>query len=208
MNELLLALSLLRLDLETGRIEADHWDAAEAVPMGSLAKPFRALAYAQSHGFRYPKLRCAGGCWRPSGHGELGIEDAIAHSCNRYFEQLDRIGLEATAARFGLASLDRAAPEAILRAYAELLRRREEPGVAPLLEGMRRAAEWGTAAMLGLPALAKTGTAPCTHHPKAPGDGFAVIFYPAQQPRQALLVRLHGRPGSHAAARARTLLQP
>jgi cell division protein FtsI/penicillin-binding protein 2 len=65
-------------------------------------------------------------------------------------------------------------------------------------------AQKGTAKAAGaelrhLPALAKTGTAPCTHPRKAPGDGFALVMAPADHPRTVLLVRLHGRPGSMAA---------
>jgi cell division protein FtsI/penicillin-binding protein 2 len=60
----------------------------------------------------------------------------------------------------------------------------------------------GKAAGESLPhvsAMAKTGTAPCTHAKKAPGDGFALVMSPADHPRAVLLVRLHGRPGFVAA---------
>ena len=108
---------------------------------------------------------------------------------------------------FGLTTVDQAAPEALLRAYIELTRRRAEPGVAPILEGMRQACRNGTARDLQRDALAKTGTASCSHKPKAPGDGFALVLYPVEQPRVAVLVRLHSRPGSHAAREARKLIQ-
>ena len=87
------------------------------------------------------------------------------------------------------------------------VKRGAEPGVEPILQGMRLSARSGTAKALHLDALAKTGTAPCSHTPKAAGDGFTVVLYPAVQPRVALLVRLHGRPGSHAAKEAASLLQ-
>jgi cell division protein FtsI/penicillin-binding protein 2 len=54
-------------------------------------------------------------------------------------------------------------------------------------------------ALLHVSAMAKTGTAPCIHANKAPGDGFALVMSPADHPRAVLLVRLHGRPGSIAA---------
>ena len=74
----------------------------------------------------------------------------------------------------------------------------------PILEGLALSAQKGTAkavdaALPGMTALAKTGTAPCTHKKKAPGDGFALVMFPAEHPRAALLVRLHGRPGFMAA---------
>ena len=67
------------------------------------------------------------------------------------------------------------------------------------------AARSGTAAAVsrelqGRGALAKTGTAPCIHRQKAPGDGLAMVMVPADHPRLALLVRVHGKPGSEAAA--------
>ena len=209
MTPLLLALSFLRLDIATGRVEQRGFT-AEPVPIGSLAKPFVALAYARAHELRYPRVKCQR-CWRPNGHGELGIEGAIAQSCNTYFDTLRAAvpasQLAAVAREFGLASLERAEPEALVRAYVELLPRQAEPGVAPILTGMRQAAVDGTARELGREALAKTGTAACSHRPKAPGDGFALVLYPRESPRTAVLVRLHGRPGSHAARETRNLIQ-
>jgi cell division protein FtsI/penicillin-binding protein 2 len=210
MMKLALLISLLRMDIESGAVIERQWDGDATVPGGSLAKPFLALAYAQHHGFRYPVIRCKK-CWLPRGHGEVGIMEAIAQSCNTYFDALatalrpDQI--EAVALRFGLASVFEARPEEMLRAYVELSRRASEPGAAEILGGMRRAATRGTAKAIGEGALAKTGTAPCRHSPPAPGDGFAVVLYPAEKPRTALLVRVHGRPGSHAAAEAARLME-
>lgn len=206
----LTAPSYIRIDIASGVVTARQWDEDTPVETGSLLKPFIALAYAQSHQFHYPEVLCRR-CWLPRGHGRIGITDAVAHSCNTYFdhlrEQLTRGELEATARRFGLAGLPRAGPEDVLRAYVELARRGAEPGVAPLLEGMRRAATHGTAKDLHGNAAAKTGTAPCSHREKAPGDGFAIVLAPAIQPRTALLVRLHGRPGAYAARAAAGLLR-
>jgi hypothetical protein len=72
---------------------------------------------------------------------------------------------------------------------------------------MRNAAESGTAREVDLAlgphaALAKTGTASCSHHPRASGDGFTVVLFPAVQPRLVLLVRMHGTTGAHTAAQA------
>jgi hypothetical protein len=76
--------------------------------------------------------------------------------------------------------------------------------VLPVLQGLALSAQKGTGKAAGgaLPhttAMAKTGTAPCTHAKKAPGDGFALVMSPADTPRAVLLVRLHGHPGFMAA---------
>lgn len=213
MNPLLIAVAFLQLDIESGAVTKRNWpNEDQPVPFGSLAKPFIALAYAEGHQYVYPRLTCNPKlCWLPRGHGTLAIEDAIAQSCNVYFDTLRKQVrgelLESTARRFGLQSPDRATPEEILRAYVELQRRAAEPGIAPILAGMRRAARKGTAKLVNRDALAKTGTAPCTHTLKAPGDGFAIVLTPAAAPKTAILVCVHGRPGSHAAREAGSLLR-
>jgi hypothetical protein len=84
--------SFLLLDAHTGQLLASRWDHATVpIPLGSLAKPFAALAYGQQHEFRYPSHTCRGsktGCWRPGGHGDVGLTSAIAYSCNSYFRSL------------------------------------------------------------------------------------------------------------------------
>jgi hypothetical protein len=97
-----------------------------------------------------------------------------------------------------------ASPLALAKAYLELVNHARDEAEMPVLQGMALSAQNGTAKAAGaellrLPALAKTGTAPCTHLKKAPGDGFALVMAPADRPRIVLLVRLHGRPGSMAA---------
>src|SRR5262249_8118056 len=60
-------------------------------PVGSLQKPFVALAWARSHpGATPPRVRCdrSSHCWRLSGHGTVGLARALAVSCNTYFRQL------------------------------------------------------------------------------------------------------------------------
>ena len=210
-------------------IDADWHDPAAPIPPGSLVKPFAALAWAQGHDHRYPRYECRGdktGCWLPSGHKEIGIVDAIAYSCNSYFRQLSGqllpARIESLARRFGLTpppehtpsesylglgSDWRIAPLDLTRAYHELLRRDQQPGVGPLIQGMRRACRAGTAARISaqtgaIDMLAKTGTAPCTHRdltPAADGDGFVVLIGPADNPRHTLLLRVHGVPGLVAA---------
>lgn len=207
-------LSYLLLD-ESGQVIAERWEHPEReLPIGSLVKPFVAVAYGETHrGF--PAFRCTGKktCWLPRGHGLLHISDAIAFSCNSYFHQLIAaagpdladslknypVRLSATGRGSGWA-----APLPLAEAYLDLTRRPRDPAVAPVLHGMAHSAQKGTGkaageAMLPISAMAKTGTAPCTHAKRAPGDGFALVMSPADHPRAVLLVRLHGRPGFIAA---------
>jgi len=85
-------ISYLLLDADTGRVLASRWDHCETpIPMGSLVKPFAALAYGEQHEFKYPAHTCRGtatGCWLPRGHGDVDLTAAIAHSCNSYFRML------------------------------------------------------------------------------------------------------------------------
>ena len=219
-------LSFLLFDARTGETIASRWaDVEQPLPLGSLVKPFAALAYGAGHSFRYPTFHCsrASGCWYPPGHGPMNLSQALAHSCNHYFRRLSaqvaaedfasvtaRFGLPAprqaagTDAYWGLADDWRIAPAALLRAYLALSRPPTMQGSAPILQGLALSARQGTARGIGgalrqAAALAKTGTGPCVHRPNAGGDGFVAVLYPADQPRYALLVRTHGQTGRRAA---------
>lgn len=228
-------ISFLLLDARTGEVLASRWENPETpIPLGSLAKPFTALAYGQQHDFRYPSHTCRGigtGCWRPGGHGDVDLTAAIAYSCNSYFRMLTSnltgADVSDTASRFGLEVPDREtsgaelagigprwriSPLRMARAYLELVRERQHPGVGQILDGMARSAGSGTGAELdhalqNSTALVKTGTAACTHRRHAPGDGFVVALVPADDPRLVLMVRVHGVPGSHAARTAGEMLR-
>jgi cell division protein FtsI/penicillin-binding protein 2 len=185
-----------------------------------LIKPFLALAYGRTHD-TYPQYDCVGKktCWLERGHGRLGIREAIGFSCNSYFHQLVAAAgagyAQPTLKSFGLndTSLDkprflaesRVAPIVLAHAYLQLALDRQELAADTVLQGMAISVQRGTAKAIGdrlplIPTLAKTGTAPCIHPRKAPGDGLAMVIVPSDQPRLVLLVRLHGRPGSMAAA--------
>jgi cell division protein FtsI/penicillin-binding protein 2 len=225
---------------ETGGREViySRWpDFDRPVPLGSLVKPFTALAYAASHGGQFPRIECTpqSGCWLPAGHGAVEIEKAIAFSCNTYFRslsgQIQQQDLAPVTARFGLAAPARSAPPgaffglgddwqiapvALVRAYEELVRRSAEPAAGRVVAGLRVAAQRGTAsgvgrALGGLSCFAKTGTAPCIHPAgtaqRSNGDGYALVLYPADQPRYTLLVRVHGVPGRAAANLAGDMLR-
>jgi cell division protein FtsI/penicillin-binding protein 2 len=228
-------ISFLLLDAHTGEVLASRWDDPQApIPLGSLAKPFAALAYGEQHDFAYPVHTCRGsstGCWRPAGHGNVDLTSAIAYSCNSYFRMLTADlradDVAPTALRFGLdipdhessgASLAglgprwRISPLRMARAYIELARERQHPAVNQILEGMSESAQHGTGAEVdrALPvpnALVKTGTAACTHSPHAPGDGFTVALVPADDPKLLLMVRVHGIPGAQAAKTAGQMLR-
>jgi len=229
------AISFLLLDAPTGRVLASRWDSPEApIPLGSLVKPFTALAYGEHHGFRYPAHTCRGtatGCWLPRGHGNVDLSSAIAYSCNSYFRVLTakmtaaevsptalRFGLEppapetAGAALAGLGNRWLISPLNMARAYLELVRRRDQPGIREVLAGMAQSAKQGTGAEVdrALPypdALVKTGTAPCTHSQRAPGDGFVIVMAPSDDPQILLMVRVHGVPGAQAAKVAGQMLR-
>jgi hypothetical protein len=206
------------------RKEQQHWEGSDrAVGMGSLLKPFLTIAYARTH-YSFPHIMCHGaadGCWSTKAHGEQDIVAALANSCNVYFRQLAAginagalasvclsYGLEAPGGRFtpeqliGLGSGWPQRPDRVVTAFGQLPRNRDQTGVANALAGMRRAARQGTARELRLSAYAKTGTAPCSHLPKADGDGYVAVLYPDDQPRLIALVRQCGTTGAHTAALA------
>jgi cell division protein FtsI/penicillin-binding protein 2 len=227
-------ISFLLIDIPSGRVLASRWNNLEApIPLGSLVKPFTALAYGEHHAFLFPAHVCRGtatGCWRPHGHGAVDLPTAIAYSCNSYFrvltEKMTTADVAPTAVRFGLeppapetagpvlAGLgDRwlISPLSMAHAYLELIHRRDQPGVRQILAGMAQSAEKGTGAevdrALPFPALVKTGTAACTHSKRAPGDGFAVAIAPSDDPQILLMVRVHGVPGALAAKVAGQMLR-
>ena len=227
-------LSFLLFDALTGEVLVSRWTNPDLpIPMGSLLKPFVALAYGQQHGFGYPKHHCGGlvtGCWNPHGHGDIDLTSAIAYSCNSYFRLLTtnltasetfdiarRFDLdpppEAAAGMVlaGIGSTWRVAPVRMGRAYIELSRLGHEPDVSQILNGMAQSARQGTGAEVDralqtAEALVKTGTAPCTHTDHAPGDGFTVALFPANDPKLLLLVRVHGIPGAESAKTAGRML--
>lgn len=210
----------------SGRVLSAHWDSPDTpVAPGSLVKPFLALVYGEQHRFVYPHVVCAGTkdrCWLPRGHGSLDLEHAIGYSCNAYFlalaNGLDRNRAVTTFQQFGLNGppLD-APPQALIglgdqwketpltlaHAYLSLMETAQQHEL--IVEGMRLAASAGTAqsvnrALGNNAAIAKTGTAVCSHHPRVAADGFALVLFPSAQPRLLLLVRMHGATGAQTAA--------
>jgi cell division protein FtsI/penicillin-binding protein 2 len=227
-------LSYLLLDARNGAVLASEWaNPEQPIPLGSLVKPFTALAYGEKHEFKYPVHFCRGtasGCWLPHGHGRIDLEAAIANSCNSYFRVLTLhmrvsdmqpvvtiFGLqmpEANASSADLIGLGQdwlISPLAVARAYVELSRRPDQPGVHEIFAGMALSGRQGTGREVGRAlqhtnVLVKTGTAACTHAKHAPGDGFVLAMLPADKPEILLVVRVHGKPGAHAARIAGQML--
>jgi cell division protein FtsI/penicillin-binding protein 2 len=226
--------SYLLLDANSGVLLTSHWENYDQpIPLGSLVKPFTALAYAGAHDFRYPTFVCRGkasGCWQARPHGKLDIVSAVALSCNSYFRSLaEGVTIEqllpvTTAfdlespesnstgpALIGIGEQWKISPLRMARAYLELYRRRDQPGVRELLAGMSQSAQRGTGSAIGRAlkhsgAFVKTGTAPCTHTRRAPADGFVMALVPAQQPEIVLMIRVHGVAGARAAETASRML--
>lgn len=218
-------LSYIVMDARTREVVASRWeDADSAMPVGSLVKPFLALAF----GGDFPDFNCHGKsdrCWLDRGHGAIHFRAALANSCNAYFLKLagsvDTNALQvvaasygipapatnSTEARIGLSEGWTIAPAALLRAYTELASRRTEPKVAEILAGLELAGVQGTANAMGRGSLAKTGTAACVATKKHSGDGFTVVLDPADSPRTALIIRIHGVPGAEAAKTAARMLR-
>jgi cell division protein FtsI/penicillin-binding protein 2 len=139
-------ITYLLLDVRTRTFIAKRWENSDAaIPVGSLVKPFTAIAYAETHAFQFPEFTCTpGACWYPQGHGKMNIVRATAFSCNAYFinlaTEVSAAQVETVARRFGLNGPGQSAspeamagrygvwqetPEALAKAYAELLARRD-----------------------------------------------------------------------------------
>ncbi len=209
-----------RLDL--WRLEGSGAGAEAPLAVGSLQKPFVALAWARAFPRRAtPRLRCGpgSGCWRPSGHGEVGLARVLAVSCNAYFRALAaEVPPDVLASAFqgegfqgapaspeealGLgaeAGGPRIAPADLLRAYRRLVDEpwsSAEPVRQEVLRGLREAAREGTALGLGRRfAWAKTGTVPATA--PGPAAGFVIVVDAAGG---AALARLEPGTGREAAS--------
>jgi len=165
-------------------------------------------------------------CLHPRVRRPLTAAEALSYSCNAFFATVGaRLPRERLNAVLGQLGLPRApagapmalvatgvvatpvAPSALLHAFAQVVG--DPPGVtmrastrAVVLEGLRGAAVFGTAAAFGakgIEALAKTGTA------DAPGggtQGLVLAAWPAARPTRAVVLLVAGGAGPDAAERA------
>ncbi len=171
-------------------------------------------------------------CSHPDLKRPLSPAEALAYSCNDFFVQLaarlPRAALNDVRRRAGLTPIADSAPWAsavvglagpptsprqLLTAVARVLGVGPDPAVAMaaatralLRDGMRGAAEYGSASAIGRRqpgALAKTGTAPM---PGGRSLGLVVAFAPGAVPTRAAVVAAPGGAGIDAADVAGDLL--
>lgn len=172
-------------------------------------------------------------CSHPDLKRPLSPAEALAYSCNDFFvslaPKLSRDALNATRRAAGLppiragtpmapALLGLAGPRTSPRALIDMMARlagagRDAPVPmkrstrAVLLEGLRGAADYGTASALkagGVSALAKTGT---VSMPGGAALGLVVALTPADKPARAIVVAAPGAAGVDAAEIAATELR-
>jgi SpoIID/LytB domain protein len=164
-------------------------------------------------------------CSHPDLKRALSPAEALAYSCNDFFvslaPRLPREALNATRMAAGLPALASDAPMATSivglagpkttpRALVDVLARLVGAGKdkpvpmrpetkAVLLEGLRGAADYGTASAFkaeGISALAKTGT---ILMPSGAALGLVVALAPAERPTRAIVVAAPGGAGADAA---------
>jgi hypothetical protein len=220
------ASALLVWRLEHDRVSGPG-DGERPLPVGSLAKPFVAKAWARSHpGAATPRFVCTStsGCWLPSGHGALGLAKAVAASCNAYFRGLAAATPESALgsvlreegflvpsplspdAAIGADGVLAIRPGALLRAYLRLTREPWASGEgvrAELLAGLRENALRGTARGLGRYGLwAKTGTVPAIDGSALRTSGLTVAVDDAGSAILGVLPDGTGRDAARALAAA------
>ncbi len=169
-------------------------------------------------------------CSHPDLRRPLGPAEALAHSCNGYFAAIaGRLAREALDRALGQLSLPPSPPSAPMAAVAVGLDGTRIPADRLLsafvrlatgtvtigdetrrvvLDGLRGAAEYGTASVFherGISALAKTGTAPM---PGGGVEGLLVAVTPADRSTRAIVVMAPGGAGFDAARLAANLLGP
>jgi SpoIID/LytB domain protein len=172
-------------------------------------------------------------CSHPDVRRPLTAAEALAYSCNDFFvslaPRLSRAAFNQMRAKLGLppiaASSDLAAslvgldgPRITPRTMLDVVTRLAGADAARpvaltaaarrvLLDGMRGAAEYGSASALNaahIPALAKTGTSPM---PGGGWMGMVVALTPQEKPTRAAVVVAPGAAGLDAAALAADVLQ-
>ncbi len=171
-------------------------------------------------------------CSHPDLKRPLSPAEALAYSCNDFFvslaPRLPREALNATRIAAGLPPIARdtpmstaivglAGPKTTPRALIDVMARLTGVGkdkpvpMAPgtravLLEGLRGAAEYGTASSFkaaGVSAMAKSGT---ILMPSGAALGLVVALYPSDHPNRGIVVAAPGGAGLDAAALAADLL--
>jgi len=217
------------LDVATGRILGGH-NVAQAqtrhAAPGSTVKPFVWQAWNEANaGAPLPKFACRRklqigernlDCSHPAAGFPLSPREAIAYSCNSYFDQLPLPNAAQALARYGFVSapgiedsLQRlgesgitTTPLTLARAYRTLaLQARDGKLDGNTLAGLKGAVEYGSAQLAALP---KTSVAGKTGTTAAPGGRYTHAWFagwaPADKPEIVTVVFLEqGRGGANAA---------
>jgi hypothetical protein len=221
--------------LTQGQIRDTEHFGNDPLLVGSLQKPFLVRAWAADHVTgTTPTFHCskASGCWRPNGHGTLGLRGAIRESCNTYFRLLARETLrsaietsfreagflwngemtEAEAVGVHGFANTRVAPSLLLAAYVSLVRSpwpSRDDVRQELLDGLKDAAEGGTASGLRHWGFrAKTGTVPALDGAPLKTSGFALIFDDTGFAMLGLLKKGTGREAAIRAGEVISKLRP
>lgn len=207
-----------------------QWLHKEFVP-GSLFKLVIAQA-AIENGLQLT-YRCEGrgliggehrSCWTYKGHASLDLPQALALSCNLYFENLGvALGLpkilevmkQYPSLNFKLSEVSknsafdlalfsigddlsyRLSPQAISDFWKAYIRKIQDPAYAAILQGLKQSVQWGTASKLKnnpLEILAKTGTGDSLN-PNYPTNGWFLGAYPVHHPQYSLLILLQEAHG-------------
>jgi len=202
----------------------------ERTDLASVSKTFCAYAALRTDVLREDeRVVCDGDGFRPEGHGKLTVVDALATSCNCFFERVGtRIGWDdyrdACARLGGLEARLPARPSTLpgrvdvyahgagfLAGLEELARLARavalaDPGdeaLAVVRRGWRAAVVRGTAiaaSVEGIPAAGKTGTVP-----GSPVERKLALFAPEDAPRWIVAVRVAGMSPHPAEIAARVL---
>ena len=176
-------------------------------------------------------------CWLAAGHGEIGLETAIAQSCNLYFRRLadgmSRSVLESRARSLGLLPddarielsddvvLGEAAaitPEAMMRTALALASRGRlaRPSLQlagsryeTVYRGMRACVRSGTARAAWTPRVSVAGKTGTAERPGSQRRhvGWFIGFAPYRNPDYAIVVLHRSGMGSNAAAVAREIIE-
>lgn len=229
--------SAVVLDVATGRIlggyQLDKARTRKAAP-GSTLKPFTWLAWSEEHkGAAIPRMVCrrklsAGGhtldCAHPDAAIPLGPAEALAYSCNSFFDQLrfapppsflQRYGFTAYAAQnltlgaIGEEGL-KVTPLELAKAYRQLaLQAAKRTLDGHVANGLAGSVQYGSGQLAGIKGLAVAGKTGTTAGPsRAYTHAWFAGWAPAEKPEIVVVVFLEqGRGAANAAPLAGAAFQ-
>jgi cell division protein FtsI/penicillin-binding protein 2 len=222
---LLMRVADQRLLVAHGPETARQW----FVQPGSTIKPLTLLALLEadklkkSDGYLCPgKLFLNGhslNCSHPRVALAMNVSRAIAYSCNcavaHFAERFDPDELPRFLTRFGFSSVRSGAPRELqalgeegvrvtamelLAAYRRLANRSTEPGIAPIIEGLEGAIEFGTAQGARLDQIQVAGKTGSVQTEQGIRAAWFAGFAPSRAPEVAVTVLVQGQSGGADAA--------